>query len=69
MMDTQGSVKVAASLAGKERHVKQNAIQIVWTINATKVRDFAQLDANLNGTEKNVIGSVHRYVNLLVIDI
>lgn len=67
-MDIQGPVKVAASLAGKERHVKQNAIQIVYKINATKIRDFAQLAAVQVGLETHVIDSVLCSVNRLVID-
>eukprot|EP00477_Mikrocytos_mackini_P003932 GAHX01005392.1.p2 GENE.GAHX01005392.1~~GAHX01005392.1.p2 ORF type:complete len:69 (-),score=7.26 GAHX01005392.1:225-431(-) len=68
-MDIQGPVNVAVTLVGKERHVKQNAIQIVDKIFATKIREFAQLDANLIGLETNVIYSVHRCVNRLVIDL
>lgn len=67
-MDIQGPVKVAASLAGKERHVKQNAIQIVCKINATKIRDFAQLAAAQVGLETLVIDSALCIVYCLVID-
>lgn len=68
VMDIQELVKVAVTLAGKERHVNQNAIKIAKTINATKIMDFAQLDANWIGMETNVIDSVHRSAKRLVID-
>lgn len=60
---------MAVTLAGKERRVKQNAVKIAQTINATKIMDFAQLDANWIGMETNVIDSVHCSVNRLVIDL
>lgn len=68
-MGIQGCVKVAAISVGKERNVIQYVIQIVWTLNATKIRDFAQLDAAQVGLETHVVGGVLQSAKRRVIEL
>lgn len=68
-MEIMGIVYMAAVMVGMEQDVKQNAIKIVLTIYANKVRGFVQKDATKLCTETHVIGSVLRCVNRFVIDL